>query len=84
MTTVFEAIWVDHATDQYNSLPAHVRQAVMDTVGQMEADPDPTRFGDYDKGTDSYIAAFDYGLIMYAVVASMLRIILLRITAPGY
>lgn len=82
--SVFEAIWVDHATEQYNSLPVHVRQAVMGKVAQMEADLDPARFGDYDKGTDSYIAAFDYGLIMYAVVASVLRIILLRITAPGY
>lgn len=78
----FDVVWVAHAEEQFNSLPPAARQAVMAKVAVLQHDP--TRYGTYDKKADTYVTDFDFGVILYAVVESKLKIILLRIGAPGY
>jgi hypothetical protein len=77
-----DVVWVSHAEQQFNSLVAPVRQAVMAKIGLLQQDP--TRYGTYDKKVDNYVTDFEYGVIVYAVVADQLKIIMLRVIAPGY
>lgn len=42
---------------------------------------DPMRYGTYDKKTDNYTTDFPFGVMVYAVVAAILQIIMLRVSA---
>ena len=43
----------------------------------------PKRYGVYDKTKDNYTTDFQYGVIVYAVVEEMVKVIMLRVTAVG-
>ncbi len=73
--------WVSHAEAQYQSLPPEVQRAVSRHIARLTADPE--RNATCDAKTDRWTSAFDYGLITYLVHSAVLRITLLRITAPG-
>jgi hypothetical protein len=80
--SLYNVVWVSHAEEQFNSLSAPMRQSVMAKVGLLQRDP--TSHGIYNKKADNYTTDFEYGIIMYAVVADQLTIIMLRVSAVDY
>ncbi|MGH3980490.1 MAG: type II toxin-antitoxin system RelE family toxin [Pseudonocardiaceae bacterium] len=77
--SLYSVVWVGHAEEQFNSLSWPVRQSVMAKVGLLQQDP--THHGVYSKKADNYTTDFEYGIIVYAVVADQLTIIMLRVSA---
>lgn len=76
--SLYDVAWVTHAEKQFNSLSMPIR-SVMDKVALLQRDP--KRFGIYDERADNYTTDFDFGFIVYAVLETRLKIIMLRISA---
>ncbi|MGP4015290.1 type II toxin-antitoxin system RelE family toxin [Saccharopolyspora sp. 5N708] len=73
----YEVRWLTEAEREWDALPDAVRVALKTAVERIQEDP--RAHGTYNKRYDQYSATFDYGVIQYAVVDHVLRIIVLRI-----
>lgn len=78
----YEIVWVQHAAEQFHSLPQQARQAIMSVVATIQQDPHEA--GRYDPDTDRYSAHFTHGdvtgMVMYVVAEQQLRVVMLRVT----
>jgi hypothetical protein len=76
----YRAMWLEVAREQYAALPADVRAQVDARVEQLLANP-RYPLGGYDEPSDSWTTVYGdgVGLIMYAVVHSHQRLIILRL-----
>jgi hypothetical protein len=71
-------IWVDHATDQYLSLPQTRRLAIDDRLRRLARDP--TEDATYDPETDRWSTEFDDGgLIVFIASEPHRRVVILRV-----
>ncbi|HEX4249107.1 MAG TPA: hypothetical protein VH008_14690 [Pseudonocardia sp.] len=73
-------VWLDIAAEQYTELPADARAQVDARVEQLLENP--TRSGGaYDRRTDQWTTTYGAGagLLVYAVVHELGRIIILRL-----
>ncbi len=77
----YTAVWLEIARQQYDALPADLRQQVDSKLDLLLDDPE--RFGDYDKPSDQWTTDFGggAGLIVYAVVHQRVKVIVLRLVA---
>ncbi|MQA07390.1 MAG: hypothetical protein GEU98_02345 [Pseudonocardiaceae bacterium] len=78
----YELIWAEHAAEQFDTLSAAARQAVLTVITEIQRDP--LGRGTYDKTADRYAADINHegisGLIVYIVGDRHLRIVVLRVT----
>ena len=74
-------VWLEIATEQYNSLSPELQRQV--DVKLDELLDDPEHGGVYDKASDQWTATFGggLGLIVYAIVAQNVKVIVLRLIA---
>ncbi|MEV0050051.1 hypothetical protein AB0H34_06120 [Saccharopolyspora shandongensis] len=72
----YEILWCTEAQQERVTLPAEIRTALEKFVEGLKRNP---KQGTYNKYYDRYTAEFDYGLVHYAVVDHVLKVIMFRI-----
>jgi len=75
-------LWLDVATQQYDSLPADVRDLVDERLETLLADPTPPESVYGERFDQHSVAIGAHGLLLYAVVAEPPNLIVLRLAFP--
>ena len=73
-------IWLETARQQYETLPAGIRELVARRVEQLLEDPIADRDAVYNQRSDQWsVPIADQGFLFYAVIREPPRVILLRL-----